>query len=53
MLYHTPYMAGLYKCGVVRRKIGDGANDLSCITHTEGHFVHKAIECHIVYCEAD
>jgi len=53
MLYHTPYTAGLYECGVVGRKIGDGANDLSCITRTEGHFVHEAVECHIVYCEAD
>ena len=53
MLYHTPYMVGLYECSMVGRKIGDGANDLSCIARTKGHFVHEAVECRIVHCEAD
>jgi len=53
MLYHTPYMAGLYECSVVGRKFGDGANDLSCVARTEGHFVHEAVECRIVHCKVD
>lgn len=51
--FTTPLTQVYYKCSVVGRKIVDGAEDLSCIAHMKGHFVHKAIECRIVHCEAD